>query len=129
MGKFRLRYRDRKVYLAVDKEWKPSEPLEETIARAVTHMNRTELSAAGVADAFIGDGGWKEWVVREPLMDWRTVKTTVGVNISQYGTVESVVSFTNGLIAGTASNFIPSQNSRASRRWQKLGAPWSQNSC
>ena len=75
MGKFRLRYRDRKVYLAVDKEWKPSEPLEESIARAVTDMNRTELSAAGVADALIGDGGWKEWVVREPLMDWRTVKT------------------------------------------------------
>ena len=75
MGKFRLRYRDGKVCLAVDKEWKPSEPVKESIAGAVTDMNRTELSAAGVADALIGDGGWKEWVVREPLMDWRTVKT------------------------------------------------------
>jgi hypothetical protein len=69
MGRYTLRQQHGRTRLHSDDTWQPP---EEMMARAVTKMSRTELEASDVADALVGDGGWKEWCVRKENM-WRKV--------------------------------------------------------
>jgi hypothetical protein len=73
MGRFRMQYRDGRTRLIVNEAWQETVPVDETIGRVVSSMDRNR-AGSGAHNRLIWDGGWKEWVIRDNTIEWQGVK-------------------------------------------------------